>query len=86
MSVDSFSLSRRSFSLALCQLKKQITLRSPTADVSRDQALRDQFPDNVKDPVLRKELKKIVRSSPDCKFIEVREEALRWSEEDGKMK
>jgi len=74
----------RNFSLALCQLYKQITLRNPPAETSRDQALRDQFADNVRDPLLRKELKKMVRSNAECKFLEVREEALRWSEEDEK--
>ena len=51
---------------------------------SRDQALRDQFSDNVRDPLLRKELKRMIRSNSDDTFLEIREEALPWMEEEEK--
>ena len=72
----------REFSHALCEIYNRIYSRDTTIIPSRDQALRDQFADNVRDPLLRKELKCMVRSNSSSKFLEVREEALHWAEED----
>ena len=74
----------REFSHALCEIYNRIHSRDPSIIPSRDQALRDQFADNVRDQLLRKELKRMVRSNFSCKFLEVREEALHWAEEDEK--
>ena len=74
----------REFSHALCEIYNRIHSRDPSIIPSRDQALRDQFADNVRDQLLRKELKRMVRSNSSCKFLEVREEALHWAEEDEK--
>ncbi len=76
----------REFSHALCVIYNRIYFRDPTIIPSRDQALRDQFADNVRDSLLRKELKRMIRGSPSCKFLEVREEALHWAEEDEKLR
>ena len=74
----------REFSHALCEIYNRIYSRDPSIIPSRDQALRDQFADNVRDQLLRNELKRMVRSNSSCKFLEVREEALHWAEEDEK--
>ena len=74
----------REFSHALCEIYNRIHSRDPSILPSRDQVLRDKFADNVRDQLLRKELKTMVRSNSSCKFLEVREEALHWAEEDEK--
>ena len=74
----------REFSHALCEIYNRIHSRDPSILPSRDQALRDKFADNVRDQLLRKELKTMVRSNSSCKFLEVREEALHWADEDEK--
>ena len=75
----------REFSHALCETYNRIYSRDTTIIPSRAQALRDQFADNVRDPLLRKELKRMIRSNSNCKFLEVREEALHWAEEGEKL-
>ena len=74
----------REFSHALCEIYNRIHSRDPSIIPSRDQTFRDQFANNVRDQLLRKELKRMVRSNSSCKFLEVREEALHWAEEDEK--
>jgi len=49
-----------------------------------DSALRDHFLENVRDSLLRKELRKFVRDHPTLSFLDVREETIRWAEEDEK--
>ena len=75
----------REFSHALCEICNRIYSPDTTIIPSRDQAFRDQFADNVRDPLLRKELKRMIRSNSNCKFLEVREEALHWAEEGEKL-
>ena len=76
--------SLRSYSHALSTLLDKITSKDSTSIPNRDPTLRDQFADNVRDSHLRKELKRMVRTDPGCTFLQVREEAIRWSEEDEK--
>lgn len=76
--------SLRGFSHALCELYDKINSHNESAIPARDQALRDQFSDNVRDSILRKQLRRMIRYDPKCKFLEVREEALRWAEEEEK--
>lgn len=52
--------------------------------VDRVLTLRDQFANSVRDGVLHKELRKFIREHPSVSFLDVREEALRWSEEEEK--
>jgi hypothetical protein len=75
----------REFSHALCEIYNRIYSRNTTIIPSRDQALREKFADNVRNPLLRKELKRMVRSNSSSKFLEVREEAVHWAEEDEKL-
>ncbi|KAK3700941.1 hypothetical protein QZH41_005652 [Actinostola sp. cb2023] len=46
--------------------------------------LRDQFADNVRDALLRKELKRSIRVRPGISFLDIREEGISWSEEEEK--
>lgn len=75
--------SLREYSHALSSLFERIIQKSPSpSDRPSDITVRDQFVNNVKDHLLRKELKKLVRSNPLVSFLDVREEALKWSEEE----
>lgn len=69
----------RDFSHALSQIMVAITKRSSTAVANEKLALRDQFIEGVRDPSLRRELRKFVRDKPASTLIEVREEAWSWS-------
>ena len=72
----------RAFSHGLSELMDKVMLKSPSSVTNRDATLRDQFADNVKDLHLKRELKRLVRTNPSCTFLEIREEAIRWSEEE----
>ena len=41
--------------------------------------------DNVRDDLLNKELKKLLRTHPDVSFLDVGEEAIGWAKEDEKL-
>ena len=74
----------RAFSHGLRELLGRATKVDPKAVVDQDKTLRDQFAGNVRDTLLRKELKRFTREHPEITFLDVREEALRWSEEEDK--
>ncbi|XP_076839956.1 uncharacterized protein LOC143484854 [Brachyhypopomus gauderio] len=46
-----------------------------------DLLVRDQFVEHVRDGMLRRELKRSIRSNPDMSFLDIRSEAIRWVEE-----
>lgn len=71
----------RAYSYSLNELLKSATKADPKAVPDPEKTLRDQFADNVRDPFLRKELKKFIRER-NPPFLDLREEALRWSEEE----
>ena len=48
---------------------------------NRDCMLRGQLVENVREPLLRWELRKRTESNPDASFIEVRDVAVRWATE-----
>lgn len=50
-----------------------------------DHALRDHFVENVRDSLFRKELRKFAHTHPSISFLDTREEAIRWAEEDEKI-
>ncbi|EDO33228.1 predicted protein [Nematostella vectensis] len=52
------------------------------ANPDKDRTLRDTFVENLRDQQLRRDLKRMIRESPDRRFQAVREEALRSAEED----
>ena len=74
----------RAFSHALRELQSKIEKKSVTKSSGQDGDLRDHFAENVRDPLLRKELKKFIRTHPEVSFLDTREEAIRWAEEDEK--
>ena len=71
----------RGYSYSLNELLKRVTKADPKAVPDPEKTLRDQFADNVRYPLLRKELKKFIREKQPT-FLDLREEALRWSEEE----
>ena len=72
----------RAFSHALRELQAKIEKKSVTKSSGQDAALRDHFAE--KRDLLRKELKKFIRTHPEISFLDTREEAIRWAEEDEK--
>ena len=74
----------RAFSHSLRELLHRAIKVDKKAVVDPDQTLRDQFANSVRDGMLRKELRKFLREHPSVTFLDVREEALRWTEEEEK--
>ena len=72
----------REYSYELKRLFDRIKLKSPEVSNSENKTLCDQFAENVRDFSLKKELKRVLRDNPDINFIELREKAVRWSDED----
>lgn len=69
------------FSHALMELMEKIKMSKKDCIANPDLVLRDQFCENVHDPALRRELKKLVRANAGWTILEVRQEATRWVEE-----
>lgn len=76
--------SLRAYSHSLRELLNRALKVDKKAVVDPDLTLRDQFANSVRDGVLRKELRKFIREHPSTTFLDIREEALRWSEEEEK--
>ena len=72
----------REYSYVLMDLMSKITKRDSAWIPNREKTLSDQFSQNVRDTMLRKHLKQIVRIRPDIPFLDLREEAIMWSEEE----
>ncbi|KAL6489612.1 hypothetical protein MHYP_G00033530 [Metynnis hypsauchen] len=72
----------RDFSHALSQAFSCVVKQYPNSVANEKAVLRDQFVQGVRDPSLRRELRKYVRGKPTSTLIEVREEAYLWSSED----
>lgn len=68
----------RKFSHALMALVEKI----PNIDDERDNLLKEQFAENVRDAELRRELKRLCRAETDLTFYELREEAIAWMAEE----
>lgn len=69
------------FSLALMSLLEKVKEQAPHEMSNAGALLRDQFVENVSDNTLRRELKQLVRRSPNSTLLEVRSEAIRWERE-----
>lgn len=63
------------------ELIDRVKLSKADAISNPDLVLRDQFCENVCDPMLRRELKKLVRTDNELTLLAVRTEAIRWVEE-----
>ena len=74
--------SLREFSYALLKLLNKVTNRDEALIPNRNRTLCDQFAQHVADPILRKELKRVIRINPDIDFLDLRQEAILWSEEE----
>lgn len=70
------------FSHALAQALSQITKRALEAVGDEKTILRDQFVEGIRDPALRRELRRYVRDKPESSMVEVREEAYLWGWEE----
>ena len=53
------------------------------AEAVPNDVLRDRFCEKLADPALKRELRRVKRSSPTATLADLREEALRWQEEEG---
>lgn len=69
------------FSHALMELMDKVKQSKEGAISNVDIVLRDQFCENVRDHMLRRELKRLVRADDDLTLLDVRSEATRWVEE-----
>lgn len=69
------------FSHALWALIERVEQCKPGAIPNTETVVRDQFCENVRDHMLRRELKRLVRGSVNMSLLEVRREAIRWVEE-----
>lgn len=73
----------REYSHVLSQLFGSVQRRLAKERCEQN-VLRDQFVEGIRDTSLRKALKRIVREKPQMTFLEVREEATLWAEEEDK--
>lgn len=73
--------SLQDYSHALMTLMEQVKACNPQAMSNPQALLRDQFCENVKDHMLRRELKRMVRQNEQLSMIDIRKEAIRWVEE-----
>lgn len=69
------------FSHALMELMDRVKLSKEDAIRNPDIVLRDQFCENVCDPMLRRELKRQVRADDGLSLLDLRKQAIRWVEE-----
>ena len=65
----------RAFSHALRELYARTEKKCVTQSSGQDAVVRDHFAKNVIDPLLRKELKKLVRTHPEVCFLDISWEA-----------
>ena len=72
----------RQYSYALMDIMKRLLRKDPSVFANEDKAISGQFSENVKDVFLRKHLKRILRTQPNITFMELREEAILWAEEE----
>lgn len=74
--------SLREYSHALLSLAEGVNRCSEAVDLCGEQAVGNQFAENVRDPALRRELKKLLRQDPKIRFLTLRREAILLAEED----
>ncbi len=71
----------RSFSHALSSLLGKVRQTDPKA-MTEEGTLHGQFIKGLRDLHLHRSLKKMVREHPSASFLDIREEAMSWAEED----
>ncbi|CAC5370523.1 unnamed protein product [Mytilus coruscus] len=67
--------SLQEYSHDLMNKLSKVCKRDPKAVQDRDKAIRSQFAENVREPWLKRDLKKRLRDHPDLAFNDIREEA-----------
>lgn len=72
----------RDYSHSLSQLLTAALQQSANVVADPQLALRDQFIEGVREPTLRRELRRFVRERPHCTLFDVRDEAMMWCVED----
>ena len=72
----------RAYSAVLLELLEVLTRKDPRSVNDPDRVLAEHFAEGLRDRVLRREIKQQLRQRPDIQFIDLREEAIRWSEEE----
>lgn len=72
--------SLRQFSHALMALMDSVLETAADSVPNPQTVLRDQFVEHVRDGLLRRHLKDAVRRDPRISLIDIREEAIKWSE------
>ena len=70
------------YSHALMLLLARVERLNPDSVPDKEKLLRDQFLENLRDPQLRRDIKRWARDHPAKTFQQVREEVQRWVDED----
>lgn len=74
----------RDYSHALSQILSSVVKQSTNVIPNEKTVLRDQFIEGLRDAVLRRELRRVVRDKPESSLLDVRNEALMWEMEDSR--
>ena len=72
----------RDFSYALMKMIQTIKRLYPEQAKEPDRLLKNQFGESVLDPSLGREMRRMCRLNPEMSFLDVRDEAIVWSEEE----
>ena len=72
----------RQFSYALLELYNKVIKKDSDAFPNKERTLCEQFANSIRDPYIRKELKKAFRKDPDVDFFVFRDDAILLSEEE----
>lgn len=72
----------REFSHSLLSLAGDINRCNGGVELCGEQTIRNQFAENIRDPSLRQELKRLMRQDPNIKFSALRRESMLFWEED----
>ena len=70
------------FAHALMVMLGRVESLDPSTITGKDKLLREQFQENLRDPTLRRDLKRWARDHPGKTFTEVREELQRWIDDE----
>ena len=69
------------YSVALLKMSAKVIEKSPELEGSHDLMLKGRFVEGVKDPVLRKDLKRESEENLHLTFWDIREKALKWEDQ-----
>ena len=72
----------RSHSVVLLELLEVLTTKDPRSVNDPDRVLAEHFAEGLRDRIFLREIKQQLRQRPDIPCIDLREEVIRWSEEE----